>query len=376
MSSRRRSERVRPEDLFGAEEIHRGRRYHRPRYAAFVLGLLVSLAALLALVRPVGEPLYRPFDGLPWPLAAGGYAVCLTVLLTIVRLPVALWSGFLHERRWQLSTQALGGWLVDWLKGLLLAIVLTAVALVALVALARWLPDAWPLPAAAAAAAYVLLISFLAPVVLEPIFNRFEPLRDEDLRRDLHALAERAGTPVSDVLVADASRRTRKANAYVSGIGATRRVVVFDTFLARSRPERVAAVVAHELGHRRERHVLKATVLGMASAAAAVVLLWLVLADEAGDPARIPVVLLVLTVLQLAVTPLFALVSRRWERVADRAALQLTRDPRAVEEAFRDLAAANVADLDPPRLVQTLLASHPTLPERIAAARRFATVRA
>ena len=367
---------MRPEELFRADEIERGRRYHRPLYALLALELALSLAALLVLVGPVGEPLYRQLDGLPWPLAAAAYTAVLVVLLTVLQLPLSLWRGHIHERRWQLSTQTLRGWLADWLKGLGVAVLLSGLALVGLVALARWLPGSWPLPAAGAAAAFVLLLSFVAPVLLEPLFNRFEPLEDERLRGELRALAERAGTPVRDVLVADASRRTRKANAYVSGMGATRRVVVFDTFLEQSRPERIAAVVAHELAHRRERHVAKLTLLGMAGAAAGVAVLWLVLGEDVGDPSRLPHVLLVFTLLQLVSTPVFAFLSRRWERVADRIALELTHDPEAVEGAFRDLAASNLADLDPPRLVHTLLASHPTLVERIATAREFATVRA
>jgi STE24 endopeptidase len=376
MPSHALGDRIRPEDLFGADEIERGRRYHRPLYAVFALGVVLTLAALALLAGPGGELLYRPLDGLPWPLAAAAYSALLIVLLTVVQLPISLWSGHVRERRWELSTQTLTGWLADWLKGLGVGVVLSGLALVGLVALARWLPEAWPLPTAGAAAAFVLLLGFVAPVLLEPLFNRFEPLREERLRAELRALAESAGTPVRDVLVSDASRRTRKANAYVSGIGATRRVVVFDTFLEQSRPERIVAVVAHELAHRREQHVAKLTLLGMAGAAAAVVVLWRVLAEGAGDPSRLPDVLLVLTLLQLVSTPAFAFLSRRWERVADRIALELTRDPEAVEGAFRDLAASNVADLDPPRLVHALLASHPTIPERIARARRFATVRA
>jgi STE24 endopeptidase len=367
---------MRPEELFRPDEIERGRRYHRPLYAVFVLGVALTLAALAVLIGPGGELLYRPLEGLHWPLAAAAYSALLIVLLTVVQLPISLWRGLVRERRWELSTQTLREWLADWLKGLGVGVLLSGLALVGLVAFARWLPEAWPLPAASAAAAFVLLLGFVAPVLLEPLFNRFEPLRDERLREELRALAQRAGTPVRDVLVSDASRRTRKANAYVSGIGATRRVVVFDTFLQQSRPERIVAVVAHELAHRREQHVAKLTLLGMAGAATAVVVLWLVLGEEVGDPSRLPDVLLVLTLLQLVSTPAFAFLSRRWERVADRIALELTRDPEAVEGAFRDLAASNVADLDPPRLVHALLASHPTIPERIARARRFATVRA
>ncbi|MGH3105221.1 MAG: M48 family metalloprotease, partial [Gaiellaceae bacterium] len=134
----------------------------------------------------------------------------------------------------------------------------------------------------------------------------------------------------------------------------------------------ISAVVAHELGHRRARHVAVLTLLGMAGAALGVGALWLLLGGRAGDPRRIPLVLLVLGLLELAALPLVAWLSRRFERAADRFALELTRDAPALESAFRRLAATNVADLDPPRLVRALLGTHPTIPERIQAVRTLA----
>jgi STE24 endopeptidase len=230
------------------------------------------------------------------------------------------------------------------------------------------LPSAWPLAAVPVAAAAVLLLGFAAPIVLEPLFNRFAPLRDAELADELRALARRAEVPVRDVLVADASRRTRKANAYVSGLGATRRVVLFDTLLAAGAPRQIRLVVAHELGHRRARHVAKATALGMAGAAAMVLVVWALVSDP-GDPRAAPLVLLLAAALELAALPLAAAISRRWERQADRFSLELTEDLEAFEEAHRRLAAASLTDLDPPRPVYFLLFSHPTPPERIAAAR-------
>ena len=156
---------------------------------------------------------------------------------------------------------------------------MAAIAVIALVGLARAFPSWWPAVAAPLAALAVLGIGFVAPVVLEPLFNRFEPLADEALARDLRGLGERAGVPVREVLVADASRRTTKVNAYVSGLGSTRRVVLYDTLLARSTPAELRLVVAHELGHRRYRHPAKATALGMVGAAVAVVVLWAALPD-------------------------------------------------------------------------------------------------
>jgi STE24 endopeptidase len=170
--------------------------------------------------------------------------------------------------------------------------------------------------------------------------------------------------PVRDVLVADASRRTLKHNAYVSGIGRTRRVVLFDTMLAEAARAELEFVVAHELGHRRHRDVVKGTLIAMAGAAVAVLVAW----PLDPTPRRIPLLLLVWGALELASLPVATAFSRRLERRADSFALELTHDPAALEAAFRRLAKANLADLDPPPLVYSLLFTHPTPAERIAAA--------
>jgi hypothetical protein len=187
----------------------------------------------------------------------------------------------------------LPSWLADRTKAVGLNIVLTAVALLGLVGLARALPGWWVAPAAAAFAFATLLLSFVAPVVLEPLFNHYSPLPDATLAAELRRLAERAGVPIRDMLVQDTSRRTRKANAYVSGLARTRRVVVSDTLLEQASPAEVRLVVAPELGHRRERHVLLGTLLAMAGAVTATVVVWALLGTRVGDPHQVPLVLLI-----------------------------------------------------------------------------------
>ena len=232
----------------------------------------------------------------------------------------------------------------------------------------------------------VLVVTFLAPVVLEPVFNRFAPLRDEALANELRTLADRAAVPVRDVLVADASRRTRKHNAYVSGLAKTRRVVVWDTLLERGDPRGLRLIVAHELGHRRFRHVAIGTAIGMLGAASFVVALWALLhwdalvsatgADGPGDARVIPFVLLAGTVAELAVQPFALALSRRWERDADRFSLELTGDADAYERTHRDLALSNLGDLVPPRAAYLFFFSHPSAPERLEAGRRWSVARA
>jgi STE24 endopeptidase len=350
---------------FSHGEVERAARYHRPLYAAALARLLLAVLvySLLAWSR-IGDRLWAAVDGLGRAGAAAAWAALVVAAGALAGLPLDVWRGLVHERRFGFSTQTAGAWAADRAKALGIGLLLTAGAWTAAVALARALPSWWPLPAAAALATLTLLLSLLAPLVLEPLFNRFEPLRDEGLAAELRRLARDAGVPIRDVLVADASRRTTKSNAYVSGLGATRRVVIWDTLLRSAAEPELKLVVAHELGHRRERHAAKLTALFAAGSAAAVLVMWAAVGTPA--PRDLAVVLLLFTGLELAGLPFLAALSRRWERVADRWSLELTNDLAAFERAHIGLARENLSDLAPPRWAYLLLFTHPTPPERLA----------
>ena len=194
------------------------------------------------------------------------------------------------------------------------------------------------------------------------------PLDQEPLRSELQALARAAGVPVEDLLVEDTSRRTRKANAYVTGLARTRRLVVSDTLLAEASPAEIHVVVAHELGHRKMRHVLLGTLLSLVGVIVSTGVVWATLGTAVADAHRLPLLLLIALALTLATGPAANALSRRWEHKADRFALELTGDRAAYEQTFRRLAASNLSDLDPPKLVYLLLFTHPTTPQRLAAA--------
>jgi STE24 endopeptidase len=349
------------------------------------LALDSAVLALLAF-GPPGDWIAALLHGVPfWVEALAWPAVVLTIGW-LVGLPASYWRGFVHEKAWGFSTQSARGWLADRLKGLATGVVITSAMIAGFVALARAFPRAWPAIVAPGAAFVVLLLSFVAPVVLEPIFNRFRPLADEALAQELRVLSVRAGVPIRDILVADASRRTRKENAYVAGLGRTRRVVLYDTLVARNDPAYVRLVVAHELGHRRKRHVAFGTVLAMVGAAGAVLVLWGLLtwgpvlwaidASGPGDPRVTPFVVLIGGVLQILGMPLLSALSRRLETSADRFSLELVADLDVFESSHRSLAVSNLSDLDPPRLVYLMAFSHPTAPQRIEAARRWSERRA
>ena len=342
---------------FTDADLERSRAYHRPRYVALVVDLALSAAALAALTR---------VDlGLRWWLGALATPLVVELALAVVRLPVSWWR-HLHDRAWGLTEQTAAGWAADAARSLTVGAVLATGGLALLFGTAHVLPRTWPIVAAVGAALLVLVLGFVAPVVLEPVFNRFRPLEDAELAARLHALAEEAGAPVREILVADASRRTNRRNAYVSGLGATRRVVLWDTLLD-APPGEIAVVLAHELGHRVHRHVVALTAVAMTGAAIFVLVLRLARPHPA--PRDTAFVLLLGIALQLAGLPLASALSRRFERTADRFSLALTRDPDAFSALHVSLARTNLADLAPPKWLYYWLSTHPTPPERLRDAR-------
>ncbi|HEX6577295.1 MAG TPA: M48 family metalloprotease [Jiangellaceae bacterium] len=376
-----------PDRDFTAAEQAESEAYQNAIRPPAYLGLAVGLAVPLVLgLTPLGAGLVaaaaRPLGGgWVWQVLVGGLAVVSTIRLAT--LAFSAWAESVR-RDFGLSTRSWGGWVADVAKGFGLQVVGTLLAVLLLVVLARALPRWWWVAGALAAAALVVALSFVYPLVVEPVFNRFSPLEEGELRTSLLQMAEDDGVPVEDVLVADASRRTSTLNAYVSGFGATRRIVVYDTLLDQAPAEQIRTVVAHELGHAAEHDVRNGTLLGALLAAAGVCALggllgWSWLLARAGaegphDPRVLVVVLAIVGLLGFLTAPLQGLVSRRIETRADVHSLDLTRDPVTFTEMQRSLALASHSDLDPSVLAYVLFASHPTAPQRIALARSWAEV--
>lgn len=368
-----------------AEKVDRGRALRAalrlPAYTSLLLGLAVALTLGLT---PAGARLVdlvaRPFGG-HWLAAAvlGGLAVLFAGQL--VTLPLSAWRHTITVR-YGLSTQTWPAWAMDVAKAYAVTAVVAAVALAGFFTVTRLFPRWWWAVGATGAAGLVVLLSFVFPVLVEPVFHRFAPMEPGPLRTELLAMAQRDGVPVRDVLVADASRRTRMVNAYVSGFGPTRRIVVYDTLLRDTPAPEVVGVVAHELAHARYRDVLTGTLLGAGGAAAAVVTLYLLgawggLLRAAGvssitEPHAIALLLALVMLAGLVASPAQALASRRVEARADAHALALTDDPDTFAAMQARLTTVNLGDPDPPRWEYLLSASHPSTVERIAAARAYA----
>ncbi|GIF21094.1 STE24 endopeptidase [Actinoplanes tereljensis] len=367
------------------EQVARAREFHsalRPgSYGAMGIGLIVALVLGLT---PVGAWLVgqagRPFGG-NWVAQAILGGLLVTLAGEVVTLPFAAWRHTVVVR-YGISTQSWGAWTTDLLKSWAVGAVIGAVALLGFYTVTHFAPRWWWAFGAVGAAGLVVLLSFVLPVLVEPVFNKFTPMADGPLRTELIALADRDGVPVRDVLVADASRRTNALNAYVSGLGPTRRVVVYDTMLTEATPDEVVSVVAHELGHAKDNDVLVGTILGALGTAAAVIALYLLgswagllrLAGvgSIGEPRAIGLMLAIVSVAGLVSGPVQAFVSRRIEARADAHALVLTGDPATFEAMQRRLGTVNLSDPDPPTWEYLFAASHPSTVERMAAARAYA----
>jgi STE24 endopeptidase len=357
---------------FSRDEIHRGRRYARPQLALGMARGAVDLTALALLVRSPPRVLRRRWSR-PG-LGAAATAAGLSVALSVPSLPLRA-AARRRAMAVGLDTQRWSAWVGDLAKASAIQTALTAGAGAAVLTATRRFPRAWWAPVAVGSVLFGGLLTALAPVLLDPVFNDFEPLPEGETRADVLALARQAGVTVGEVYSVDASRRTTAANAYVTGLGPTKRVVLFDTLLDRYRRDEIRLVVAHELGHVRHRdvprNVLYAAIMAPPAALAIQRLSWRLCAER-GTPATLPALALAAALVTIPIGPIGNRLSRAVERRADHFSLELAGAPEAFVSFERTIALQNVADLDPPRWVTRLLASHPPTAERIGAAVAFA----
>ena len=365
---------------FTAHQIDRSDRYFSlarwPSYLNVVLGLVVAFAVGFTRVgrRMVASVRRRTHR---WWLQVLALAALVLVLQRLVLLPGAIWGQAL-ARDYGLSTQSWAQWGIDLVKSLAIGFAVTSLVLLLLIGLARRFTRAWFVPAATGAACLVVGLSFAYPIVVEPVFSNFTPLPDGRLRSDLVALAARDGIGVSDVLVADASSRTTAENAYVSGFGTTRRVVVYDTLLHGATDKEIEVVVAHELGHAKYNDVFVGTLEGAVVAAMGVVALFVVLrpallrrrvgAGSMADPAIVPVLLALVALATFAAQPFENTISRQIEARADAHALELTHDPATFIAIQQRLAISSLSHLTPNPILTFWFATHPPTLQRITMA--------
>jgi STE24 endopeptidase len=365
---------VRETDVFTPTEIARANAYSDPARHLGWASLAVSLVVTLLLgLTPVGRRLVGLLRGWWWVRVLQAVVV-LAVIGRLVTLPFAV-IGHHRALDYGLSNEAWGPWTVDLLKGLVLTVVVSGLLLLVLIGCARRFPRSWPAVAGGVLGCLVMVGSFVYPVLVEPAFNHFTPLRDGPLRTDILRLADREHVHLDDVLVADASRRTTTLNAYVSGFGSTRRVVLYDNVVRDLPRDQVLSIVAHELGHARHNDVLTGSVLAALGTVLGVGLLGLVLPLVRGspglrDPAVVPLVAALVAIATLLSSPVNNGLSRLIETRADVASLEATRDPVVFEKMQRELDLRSLSD-NGPAWSHFWFGSHPTTLERIAIAEQL-----
>jgi STE24 endopeptidase len=372
-----------PADWFSADELSRARQYQKPlARLRLVRGSLSALVGLVFIFGQVGPRLVDGLDVTNWV----GQLVVVLLALELVALTynpaLDWWVDLVHDKRWGLSNQTGRRFATDQVKSFLLGLVVNLVLLVPLYWVI-WSTEYWWLFGWGLVLVFSVVLGFLFPILIAPIFNKFTPLADDDLRRRLVDVASRSGVSIGEFLVADESKRSTRDNAYVAGLGATRRVVLYDTLLGHA-PEIVEQVVAHEIGHWRLGHLRRQ--IPLVAALSFLVFLGLRLVSEwtwlyeqadvdgIGDPTGLPILLLAVQIGFTATGLVTSYVSRAFERQADQEALDVLRAPEVTIEMQRALHVKNLADLDP-GLIKRLQASHPPAAERMAFARAWADQR-
>ncbi len=370
---------VAEERFFEPERLEVAREYRTEQRTLFLvrLGLQTGLLLGFALGWPrLGR---RALDALGRrPILGGALAGAgISLALALIALPPAVLA---HENAVDvgISTQSFLDWLGDRGKAIGIAALLAAAGAALLLGIQRRLRSAWWAPAAGMIVVYAVVVSWLAPVVLAPLFNRFDELPPGEARDSVVELGERAGVDVGEVLVVDASRRVTSLNAYVGGIGPTKRVVLFDNLLDGVERAALRSIVAHELGHVRNRDIPRGILfvalvapfgmlfvreLGGALAART--------GAAPGTPSALPAYALAISITVFAIGIAGNQLSRAVEERADQFALELTQDPQGLVELQRRLAERNLSDPDPPAWVRDLLRTHPTTLERIGTALAF-----
>lgn len=314
----------------------------------------------------------------PW-LQVALYLLAFGGILYLINLPLSWIESYHLPHRFELSTQTWRGWIIDQLKGLAVGGLLGLLVLQIIYAVLRAAPQSWWIWATLFLLFFNVLLGYLAPVLLFPIFNKFKPLGEEhaDLVERLKQLGQRAGAHVEGVYEMDMSRRTKAANAALTGLGRTRRIILGDTLLGEFSADEIETVLAHELGH----HVHKDIPLLMGVSALVTVLGMFLVSrlmawgvpyfgfKAVGEVGTLPLFLLAFGAFQLLVLPLVNAFSRWRERLADQYAIQVTGKPAVYAAALARLADQNLAEADPEPWVEWLLYDHPPIGKRIAMAR-------
>jgi STE24 endopeptidase len=358
------------QQYFTAAQLDRAEDFRGLQRVLGLAGLGIGIGTLAVLAWRPPQGVLRRLEARPL-LGGAAAGAGISLVLVVTGLPVSAW---MRARALDvgLATQSWPDWVVDVLKAAGSGAVTAAIGGLVAVALARRFPRRWWAPAAVLVVAYGVVTIWLYPILIDPVFNRFERLPDGRLRTEVLQLAERAGVDVGQVYRIDASRRTTAANAYVIGLGPSKRVVLYDNLIEDFPRDDVRVVVAHELGHQKHDDLLRG-LAWLAIVAPAGTFLAQALAERfarrepLGTPAALPAIALAIALVSLGLGCASNVLSRRVEASADSFALRLTNDAQGFIDFERRITLSNISDPDPPRLLHVLFDTHPTPLERLGA---------
>ena len=360
--------------------------YSHGNYILFVVNVVWSIGLLLLIVMTgFGGWMQRLIER--WTQAPNrkvlGYVVLYTIAVFICTFPLSAYSGFFREKKYGFATQTLPEWLGDRGKGLVISVILQALFYMILYMAIRRLGRTWWIAGTAIGIAFVILIVAVAPVFIAPLFNTFEPMKDETLRDEILAMARSQDIPAEEVFEVDASRQSTHNNAYVTGLFGTQRIVLYDTMLKNFAHREIKFIMAHEMGHYVLNHIWKTIAF-----LALIILAGFFIVDRVArrviegrpsfgirafsEPASLPLILLVFNIFILLTSPILNSVSRIHEQQADLFGLEMTGDPVAAASSFIRFGQEDLGEYNVHPVIETLLYSHPSLGNRIRYAQEYA----
>jgi STE24 endopeptidase len=365
----------------------RARSYKKARLTFFVVGIIFSwISSILFLrsgaARTITE---QTSQRVRQPQVSEGATISLFILVSwIASFPLAYLRGHKLEHSYGMSNQTVVQWLGEQLKGLALQLVLLVPLAQVMLTVIRRRPKDWWAVLSAMAVPFSVILAHLAPILILPLFNTYQPLRDQELAGRLRRLAERTGIKVADILEMDMSRQTNAANAFVTGIGNSKRIVLADTLLESLTHDEIETIVAHEIAHQANRDIWRFLLMGTVVATASSFATQRVFdavnpktsnvtgIRGAGYTEALPLLSLISSIVGMVTMPLTNAYSRHRERIADRYALELSGNPEAFKSALTKTSEKNLGEEESPRLETILLHSHPSIRERRAACDRYA----
>jgi len=296
-----------------------------------------------------------------------------SIILILINLPFQYYQEFIIEHKFALSNQTFSAWIIDTFKDSSLSIIINTISLTSIYAIILYIPKYWWFAAAAVFILFIIIANFIFPILIDPLFYKFTPLKDNQLKQEILKITTTAGIDVKAILVADASKKTNKVNAYITGIGKTKRIVIYDNLLNNYSKKEVLSVIAHEVGHWKYKHIL----INIFIQAIAIILLFLILFLmqlnlNIGVSAKLIILFFIFTILiSFIVSPLQNSISRYFEKQADITSLALTKDPDTQILMFEKLAKSNLSDVNPNKIIKYIIYTHPPILERITNAYNY-----